>query len=103
MLTGYKMLSIMCPICTSVLLQKGNQCHCPGCNMDVMFEREARASGRFTELAPPQLAVHVHDPASRAPTVAPEVEENGDEEFEPPEGEARGFTSLEEMKRCVRA
>ena len=92
MLTGYKMLSTMCPICTSVLLQKGNQCHCPGCNMDVMFEQEARESGRFTGLPPPpQVAATV-----RVPAPAPEEEE--EEEYELAE-EPQGFSSLEDMKR----
>jgi len=62
--------------------------------MDVMFEEEARATGRFPSFLPP--APNVNVPAPRALPAAPYDEYD---EHESPEMEAKGFTSLEEMKK----
>jgi uncharacterized Zn finger protein (UPF0148 family) len=38
LLSGWKLLPITCPICTSALFSKGDVMRCPGCDLPVMFE-----------------------------------------------------------------
>lgn len=38
MLTGWKMLSRSCPICTFPLMGKDTKLHCPGCNIPVIMD-----------------------------------------------------------------
>jgi len=61
--------------------------------MDVMFEQDARESGRFPDLP---LNVNVQIPTPRA---IPTAQYKEYDEYESPEMEVKGFTSLEEMKK----
>ena len=54
MLSGWKMLATICPICNSALLSKGKQMHCPGCDMEVVYETSSQARD-YTEVASSKL------------------------------------------------
>ena len=44
LLSGWKMLSNHCPICSSPLLSKDNAMRCPGCNVPVVMENDANTN-----------------------------------------------------------
>ena len=89
MLSGWKLLAKLCPICTSALMSKGNQMHCPGCNSDVFTEEEARISGKLNGSASQVRALS-------SPISDESTQNDSNSDYE---SEAKGFTSLEEMKR----
>lgn len=43
LLSGWKMLALICPICSSPLMEKGKECCCPSCNLPI---------ARYNELSP---------------------------------------------------
>ena len=49
LLSGWKMLSNHCPICSSPLLSKDNTMRCPGCNVPVVMENEANTNTNYSK------------------------------------------------------
>ena len=85
LLQGWAMMSTLCPICNSALLQlkKTGEIHCPGCDMPVVTQ------GAVAEN--PSKYSNVASPIQSAPP-QPLAETKGEDNVQP-------FHSLEEMKR----
>ena len=83
MLTGWKMLSQVCPVCSFPLMGKDGNMMCPGCNVPVIRE---------TSLAPKQ---------SQSEAVPVDVEEvEKEEEDDDDEVDSQSITkTYEEMRR----
>ena len=43
---GWKLLNSHCPICHSALMQYASTTHCPGCNLDLVLERDVKGKGK---------------------------------------------------------
>lgn len=40
LLNGWKMLQLICPLCSSPLMEKGKECCCPSCNLPILRNNE---------------------------------------------------------------